>query len=506
MGFSEYDAYDGVGLAELVRKKEVKPEELLDEAIARAEKVNPKLNAIVHFAREQAKEQLAEIDLNGSFAGVPFLAKDLGATVKGMPITWGSRAYKGLVAKHDSLYFERAKKAGLVVFGKTNIPEFGQLPITEPKLFGACRNPWNPDHTPGGSSGGAASAVAAGIVHLAHASDGGGSIRCPASCTGLFGLKPSRGRNPIGPNRPDAVGYLTVEHGISKSIRDSAALLDATHGRDPFLGWAAPPPDRSFLEQMSREPGRKKIAIFRGAMLGSKVDPECTAALNHTAKLLENLGHHVEDAEPKDIDYTDVAKNFLMIWSGVAATVHDWLEQDKGVRSKPSEFEPATWGMIKAAGILKNWDIAKAIEEQGNLTRKVAAFFSEYDLMLSPTLSGPPVKVGQLYPTPIDELTILSIVATGNADLMRKTIESLAKKSFGWVSFCATFNMTGQPAASIPTYWSKDGLPIGTQLVARYGEEGLLFQVAAQLEKAQPWASRRPMIFAGQEEKAGVIA
>ena len=499
MSFSEYDSFDGLGLAELVRTKKVKPNELLDEAIMRTERVNKTLNAVIYLGVDQARRQLEECDLKAPFAGVPFLAKDLGPTVKDMPITWGSRAYKGLVPSQiDSTLIERIKKAGCVIFGKTNVPEFGQLPITEPKLFGPCRNPWDPKRSPGGSSGGAAAAVASGIVPMAHGSDGGGSIRCPASCTGLFGLKPSRGRQPIGPKGVDAVGYLNVEHAITRSVRDSAALLDATQGRDPGTILSVPSPNQSFLSEVGRDPGRLKVAVYHGAMLGQKVHPDCRAAVDHTAKLLEQLGHDVEEAEPKDIDYREVANHFLMLWSAVACNIFEVLEEEKGSHSKSSDFEPVTWGMIKAARVLSAWDVANAVQGEGLLAKKMIEFFSKYDLLLTPTLAAPPVKVGQLVPGPIDEAILMAVVNLNNASVTRSTIDKLAAKSFSWTAFCAPFNMTGQPAMSVPLYWNKDNLPIGTHLVARFGEEATLFRVAAQLEQAQPWAYKRPAVWSGQ--------
>ncbi len=497
MGFSEFDAYDGLGLAELVRNKQVKPEELLEECLARSAKVNTKLNAIVHSAFDNARLQITELGEDGPFRGVPFLAKDLGGTVKGMPITFASHAYKNLVARADSTFFERIRKAGFIIFGKTNTPEFGQLAVTEPRLFGPCRNPWNTNLSPGGSSGGAAAAVAAGILPIAHASDGGGSIRGPASCTGLFGLKPSRGRQPFGPRRSEMVGHLAVDHVITRTVRDSAALLDATNGKGPATTFSAPPPKNSYLSEVDKEPGKLRVAVYRGTMLGDNVHPECQAALDHSAKLLADLGHHVEDAEPKGINYREVAKNFLMLWSAIAATAHSWMEEEKGAVSKASDFEPCTWGMIKSAHVLSAWDVAQAVSAEGELARIMTDFFTSYDLLLTPTLSRPPVKIGELKPTAIDEAILLTVVATGNSQLVRNTIGQLAKKSFQWTAFCAPFNMTGQPAISVPLYWTKDNLPIGTQLVARFGEEDTLFQVAGQLERAQPWFQRRPPIWSG---------
>jgi amidase len=504
MSFSEYDSYDGLGLAELVRSKKVKPEELLEEALARVERVDPKIKAIVHLGVDEAHRQMADFNPNSPFAGVPFLAKDLGPAVKGMPTTWGCRAYKKLVpAQHDSVLFQRIKKSGCVVFGKTKAPEFGQLPITEPKIFGPCRNPWDTSRSPGGSSGGAGAAVAAGIVPMAHASDGGGSIRCPASCTGLFGLKPSRGRQPI---ELDVIpiGFLSVEHAITRSVRDSAALLDATNGAAPGSAFSAPPHSRSFLSEVGRAPGKLKIAVCHSPMLGNKVHPECRAAVDHTAKLLEELGHHVEEAEPENVDYTDLAKRFLVLWATAAGSIFSRLEAEKGRSSKSSDFEVATWGMIQASQILSAWDVAKAVEAEGRLATTMNNFFAKYDLLLTPVVAAPPVKIGQLVPKLADELIMLATVNTRSAQVLDPVLQALARKSFEWTSFCAPFNMTGQPAMSVPLYWTKDNLPVGTHLVARFGEEATLLQVAAQLEQAQPWASKRPPVWSGQKVEAAV--
>jgi len=496
MSFSEYEHFDALGLADLVHRREITALELLEEAIARAEGANSIINAIVHklydYARAAARAGLPE----GIFTGVPYLVKDLGPAFAGAPMMMGSRACEGFVPDWDDELICRSKAAGLNTFGKTSTPEFGILPYTEPEVFGACRNPWDVGRTPGGSSGGSAAAVAAGIVPMAHGNDGGGSIRIPASCCGLFGLKPSRGRQPVEPNGPGTIGTLSVDHVLSRSVRDSAAMLDVTHTRDSdrMSGVApvAPPPKGSFRDLVESAPKQLKVALVEHPMLGKTVTTDCRAALDHTARLLADLGHLVEPAAPPGIDYAEVTEAFTVLFFEAIACRMRWIERVTGQRIERRAVETGSWFIATMFETLKAKEVSAAVQCAARVAGSMADFMGRYDLVLTPTLSAPPIAVGSQQPTR-GEFHILNLVSTLRVPaLLRLALAQFSIRAFDWVAFTPIFNLTGQPAASVPLYWTRDGLPIGTQLAARYGEDGLLFQVAGQLERAQPWFGRRP--------------
>ncbi|WP_322103772.1 amidase [Paraburkholderia sp. J41] len=492
---SDYLEYDAIGLADLLRRREASARELLDTAIARAEAANPAINAIVlkdyEAARERARnaETSAAALAQGPLAGVPFLVKDLGAAVAGLRMTLGSRHYRHYIPAADAPVVTRMRAAGLNIFGKTSAPELGQMPYTEPELFGPCRNPWNLDHTPGGSSGGAAAAVAAGIVPLAHASDGGGSIRIPASCCGLFGLKPSRAFQ-VPSNLPPAPGALGVDLAVSRSVRDSALMLDLFAGD----GTLAPGAPGSFLAA-AREPldGAKPLAVALIAepMFADTLAPDVRAALDDAAALLESLGHRVEPVSLK-VDFPAAREAFLMLWSVVAEQYVLNADTITGLKPRREDFEIATWAMAHIGRKLGERELPAALDVQQKITAQVADLMRRFDVLLCPTLAAPPVKIGELRPTPAERMQMRAVTAVPVEALMRKLLTEASNKAFAWAGCTELFNLTGQPAMSVPLWWNARGLPVGVQFAAREGNDALLLRLAAQLEAARPWFARRP--------------
>lgn len=472
---SSFSQYDGLGLAELVRRKETSPAELLSWAIANAERVNPKINCLAHTHYDEARAQIAAGLALGAFQGVPFIIKDLGIELAGTVTSAGSLAFKDHMATVDSELVARYKRAGLVIFAKSTSPELGLAFTTESKAYGLTRNPWNLDLSAGGSSGGAAAAVAGGIVPMAHASDGGGSIRVPASCTGLFGLKPSRGRMPMGPTATERWLGLATAHALTRSVRDSAALLDATCGMEPGSRYSAPPPPGgSFLKELDRTPGKLRIALVLTPPSGVPIDPECLAAARATARLCESLGHHVEEASLA-LDADAMSHGFLaVLMTSVAQALRD-RGADRGIPVTAEEVEAVTW--VYANEGRKATALMLA---DGNMAFQSAAiaaanFLTRFDVMLSPTLAKLPAPLGTLGLSPVD-------------------LEAYGRAAVAFSPFTAVANMTGQPSISVPLHWTAGGLPVGTMFTGRYGEEAALLRLAAQLEKAQPWAHKRPLL------------
>jgi len=485
----ELIGYDTIELGEMIRKGEVKPTEVIEVTIERIERVNPKLNAVIHKMYDQARDRAAKWDsriesreaVDIAFCGIPFLLKDLVAEYKGAPFHEGSRAVKGYVSKLDSELVKRHKAAGLITVGKTNTPEFGALPTTEPILYGATVNPWDPSLTPGGSSGGSAAAVATGIVPMAHGNDGGGSIRCPASCCGVFGLKPTRGRNPLGPLFGDSFGGIVCEHAVTRTVRDSAALLDATSGPDFGDPYYAPPNERPFLEEVGREVGRLKIgfltSIPEGWSLRTQIHPDCQSAVKDAARLCEDLGHIVEEINPKELSYSSLYKKYGLIWScGMGRMVAYW-EAELCKELTQDQLEPMNWVSYQAGLKRTGADYLGAVEDIQRFSRKVAKWYNrgDYDLLLSPTLSVPPVKLGSFEPEPDDPMRGF-------------------KASDAFIALTYIENLTGQPAMSVPLFWNDDNIPIGVQFAGPFGDEATLFRLGAQLEQARPWADRKPPI------------
>lgn len=473
MGFAEYSDYDGLGLADLVKKKKVKPAELVEAAIERIERHNSQLNAVVFEAYDEARTK-ATTKLSGVFSGVPMLLKDILGNKKGWPTRSGSHFVPAAPSPFDATLVSRFEAAGLVPLGKTNVPEFGLVPFTEPKLYGPARNPWNLDHSTGGSSGGSAAAVAAGIVPLAHANDGGGSIRIPASCCGLVGLKPTRGRNPLGPMLGDIFGGLVAEHVVSRSVRDSAAALDATSGPEIGDPYAAPPSPGSYLAAIKKKPKKLRIAFTTKRLDGGAFDPECKAATEAAATLCEKLGHHVEEGMPQVPG--DIGASFSAIWASGLATVVDLIAKAAGKTPEREEFEGLTWSLYQFGKTITATQYQSCWVSLQGLSRQIAAWQQSYDAWITPVLATPPMRIGTLNFEETDLMKIWGPIAS-------------------YVPFTALQNMTGQPAIGLPLGWSKSGLPIGVQFVGRFGEEHVLLQLAAQIEKAEPWNKKRPAVY-----------
>ena len=482
-------------MATLVRTGQLTATELCAAAIVCAEAVNPAINAVVHSLYEPARQRAAAGLPVGPFGGVPFLLKDFGAHYAGAPHSSGSRALRHFVPAADAELVRRWQAAGLNIIGKTNTPEFALMGVTEPALFGPARNPWHLGHTPGGSSGGAAAAVAAGIVPVAGAGDGGGSIRIPAACCGLFGLKPSRGRVPTGPEQGEKWQGAAVEHVLSRSVRDSAALLDATQGTDVGAPYFLPPPARSYLEEVGRGPGRLRIGFSLGHPLGSTLHPECATAVRDAAQLLERLGHDVEEV-PLPFDGRAVATAFLMLYFGETGASIAALAKVLGRPARPADVEPTTWLLGLLGRTYSAADFAAARHTWNDSARRMGRFHQTYDLLLTATLATPPVGIGALQPKPMEQ-TLLKLVNTfGLGGLIRRSglVEKLAEQSLEKTPYTQVANLTGQPAMSVPLHWTADGLPCGVQFIAPLGAEDVLFRVAGQLELARPWFGKRPTL------------
>ncbi len=479
MSDDPYAFLDATAQAELVRTGEVSAAELTEAAIRRIESLNPSLNAVILRMDDEARGAAGDINpkSDAPFPGVPFLLKDLVAEYAGTAISEGSQFLDGqCTSLQDSELVRRLKGAGLVIAGKTNTPEFGLLPTTEPALHGPSRNPWDTERTTGGSSGGSAAAVAAGMVAMAHANDGGGSIRIPAACCGLFGLKPTRARNPLGPDYGDAGSGLAVEHAVARSVRDSAALLDATAGPDIGDPYWAPPPEGLYVDDVARDPAPLRIAISATPTTEAKVDPVCRAALEETAKLCEDLGHHVEWAAPQ-YDKERFLKAFGATWTAFAAWAIRYWSNCCGLEPREEMFEANTWQMYLSGERRYSGAYLQAIQEIQFISRQVAAFFQTYDLTLTPTLARPPAPLGYF---------------AWDGGKRDEFLAHLGEFS----GFTAIANGTGQPAMSVPLHWTDDGLPVGMHFMARFGDESTLFRLAGQLERARPWADRRPPVSA----------
>ena len=472
---------DATAQADLVRRGEVTPLELVDAAIERIERRNPELNAVVTPTFDRARDAARGEIPDGPFRGVPFLLKDLSAAWAGVRMTSGSAFLKDFVAPVDSVLVQRYRAAGLVFLGKTNCPEFGFLPTTEPRLFGATRNPWDPARTPGGSSGGSAVAVASGMVPFAHGNDGGGSIRIPASCCGLVGLKPTRARITQAPLLGDVMGGLTVDHALTRTVRDSAGLLDATHGPAPGDPYAAPPTARPFLDEVGADPGRIRIAWSARNPIGAPVHADCARAVDAAAALCGELGHEVEEAAP-ELDGELLYESFLAVWLAGHAWGIDGMARATGRTPAPEELEPLSWALHRIGREVRAPDYLLAVTALQRIARGVAAFFGRFDVWLSPTLAQPPVPLGTFDPGSTDALGAF-------------------RRASEFVPFTPLFNATGQPAISLPLHRSDAGLPIGVQLAGRCGDEATLFRLSAQLEEARPWRERTPPLWAGRGQE-----
>ncbi len=473
--FAEYQDYDGLGLAALIRAREVSAEEVLEAAIERVEAQNPTIGAVVHCLYDEARLVIRGGVGDGLFAGVPYFLKDLYTFYKGAPLGNGSRLFDGTIAPFDDEMVQRTRRAGLVVFGKTNTSELGLSVSTEPAVYGPTRNPWDLERTAGGSSGGAAAAVAAGMVPLAQASDGGGSIRIPASACGLFGLKPSRARN------PDGAGWagLAVQHAVTRSVRDSAALLDATSGPASDSATWAPPPPRPFLAEVGVDPGRLRIAWAVSAPDDVPIHLECRAAVESAARLAAELGHDVEEAAPR-IDFEVLKRTMIAI---VESHVAEALTPGHPLHARPvgpEVVQRTTWAMAESGRRRDAAGYIRASYAAREIGATLARFFTRYDILITPTLAQPPVPLGTI-------------------DAESDDLNAFYDAIRAFIPFTQMFNISGQPAASLPLHWTRpgqdnDGLPVGVQIAARVGQEGTLFRLASQFEAARPWFNRRPAL------------
>ena len=470
ISFAEYRKLDATALAEAMAKGALTAQEVLERAIARAEAVNPDLNVIVHQQYDSAR---ATVPADGPFKGVPYLLKDLGAFDAGQPCTSGSRLWADFVPDHDATYTERCKAAGLVIMGRTNTPEMGLNATTEPTLHGPTPNPWNRNHSAGGSSGGSAAAVAAGILPMAHATDGGGSIRIPAANCGLFGVKPTRGRNPAGPDVGEGWSGMSTGHVVSRSVRDSARMMDCTQGAAPGDPYAAPAPARPFIEEVGADPGQLRIALMTSGFDGRPLDPECIKGTEDAAKLCAGLGHHVEPASPKlDVGALIAATRTIIagnVWTAVRLRCEALGREPSG-----QDVEPITWALAQEGTRATAGDYAAAVLTLHQGSRQLAAFFQDYDLILSSTLRHPPLPLGAI-------------------DMQDSNLEHYWQALFkDEIAITPIYNNTGCPAMTVPLHISAEGLPVGIHFGAPFGDEATLFRLAAQLEAVQPWFGRVP--------------
>jgi len=471
---------DATAQAELVRIGEVSPEELTLAAIDRAERLNPDLNAIIHPLYEQGLEESRDGLPDGPFRGVPFLFKDLGAGLAGQPLHMGMRALKEADFRLpvDTFLGARFRQAGFVTIGKTNTPELGIVPTTEPEAYGPTHNPWDLSRSPGGSSGGSAAAVAAGIVPIAHANDGGGSIRIPASCCGLVGLKPTRGRTSLGPLVGDTMSGLTVEHVVSRSVRDVAAALDATNGPAPGDPYVAPPPARPYAEELEADPGSLRIALMTESIgTDIEVDPAVASAAREAARMLEGLGHEVDEEVPATDPSFDLIETFLTRWYAGQTEIIDQFGVLLGRELGPGDMEPLTWAMAQEGRRRHAGQYLTAVSQHQAIARMLEIWLnSGHDLLLTPTMGELPPPLGSFATDPEDPLKAIH----------RGEVTA---------GFTALVNATGQPAISLPLAQSEEGLPVGVQLIAPFGREDVLLRVASQLEQAHPWGDRFPEVF-----------
>jgi amidase len=479
MTLKEYATYDGLGLAELVARKHVSPQELVTTALQAVEKLNPKLNAVLQTLPRQADAEITAGLPSGPFTGVPFLIKELVLHAKNVRCEMGSKLAQGFVASADSELMARFRRAGLVLIGTTQTPELGYNPTTETVLFGPVHNPWDLGRSAGGSSGGSGAAVAAGIVPLAHANDGGGSIRIPASCNGLVGLKPSRDRIPTGPDYADPLFGLACEFVVTRSVRDAAALLDLVAGPDVGAPGHPVPPDRPYREQLTIPPGRLRIAWTTTPASGEKIDPACEKAVHDTVRLLQDLGHTVQEDRPR-YDWETFLQQVHVLWTAFTTYSVDGLAKALGRKPGLDTLEAVTLACYEDGKRYTAVDLLNSMDYGNMLSRQVGAFFQHVDVLITPTIARPPAPLGEL-----------------NQNRQGMTAMEWTRQVFSYVPFTPLFNSTGQPAISLPLHWTADGLPIGVQCVGRFGDEATLLRLAAQLEHARPWAGRRPPVHVG---------
>ncbi|MCR9194485.1 MAG: amidase [Hyphomonas sp.] len=471
---SDYLTCDATDLAALVKAKEVSAEEVLDAAWDVIEAVNPAVNAVTRDARDIARADIAAGLPDGPFTGVPFVLKDEYLFRDGLPCDFASRMGEGTTSPTTSTLLQRYMDAGLVITGKTNLPEFGASVTTEPVAKGRTNNPWNPEHTAGGSSGGSAAAVAAGMVPMAYGNDGAGSIRIPGSCCGVFGLKPTRGRTPTGPEDGEYWNGLVIQHALTRTVRDSAALLDATEGWEAGSLYPAPPKPRAYLDELGQDTGKLRIGMATTSPIGSVVDPACVVAVEAAAKLLQDMGHTVEEATP-DHDAKALGAGILDLMNIHVAFGIDGLAAMHGRTPSLETVERAHLETARRGREMSAQRMLEILELMGSTARRAAPFFEAYDLWLTPTLATPPVKHGQ--------------ITTNDSDADRYLNGFLE-----FVPFTPLANVTGCPAMTLPLHWTEEGLPVGVHFMSAFGDEGLLFRLAARLEEALRWADKHPRL------------
>jgi amidase len=491
MRLPEYDRLDAVALATLVARREVTASELLEAALERADARNPRINAIVARYDDDARARAGGALAAGPVSGVPFLLKDHLAAWKGRPLTSSSRLLQSFVPDFDAEVVRRFHGAGLVTFGQTNTPELGILGTTEPALRGPTRNPWDPTRSSGGSSGGAAAAVAARIVPAAHGSDGGGSIRIPASACGVFGLKPTRGRISHAPSLGESWSGLDTHGVITRSVRDAAVLLDLLAGPVPGDPYALPAPPRPFGGEVGAPPGPLRVAFTKDSLFGRATDPECAAAVGGAARLLEALGHRVVEDRPTFPRDALVRAYLVVVAAGTASEVAD-AARLTGVRPGPENLEPETWALVAAGRILSAEDLALAVLEMHRASRTLAAFFERHDLLVTSTTALPAQPLGAVASSRLERAAMRLVAGVRSRALIERLLGEIGGRSFDATGNTMLFNQSGQPAMSVPLHVAANGSPVGVQIVARHGDEATLFRVAAQLEEARPWADRAP--------------
>jgi amidase len=476
VGFAEYARYDATGLAQLVRRREIAPREILEESIARIERHNPRLNAVVYKAFDEARAAADGTLPDGAFKGVPFLIKDMDVPVAGWPLANGSAFLRDHRSTDDSELVRRYRAAGLVLMGKTNVPEFGIPGTTEGRHYGVCRNPWNPDHSSGGSSGGSAAAVASGMVAMAHGSDGLGSIRIPAAQCGLVGLKPTQYRNPGGPDDRSRANGLVVDHVLTRSVRDCAGVLDWTGYPEDDAPYAPVPKARPYTDEIATPPGKLKIAVTGATTHGGFLHKDVQAVLDSTAALLHELGHLVMEKTTLGIDWRALYRAQAAVSGAMfAANIDSWAERI-GHAPHEDELEPLAWATYRAGKERTAAEVGEGLRTLRLLTREILALWREFDVLLTPVTITPAPPIGHLDPVNVEP----------------REFNHRQGRVF---NFTPPYNVTGQPSLSLPLGMSADGLPIGMMFTARYADEATLFRLAAQLEDARPWRDRHPPIW-----------
>jgi amidase len=493
MNFAEYVSCDATALAQHVAQGDTTPGELLGLALAQHGRVHGKVNAVVRLMEEQARAQVNG-PLSGPLAGVPFLIKDGVQDYAGLPTSYGSRSMQRNTPTEHSSVVRRYLEAGLVIFGKTNLPEFALKAVTDPEGFGRTNNPWNLEHTPGGSSGGAAAAVASGVVPMAAGNDGGGSIRIPAACCGLFGLRPSRGRVSSGPGYGEVWFGASSEGVLSRSVRDSAMALDVLQGAEPGDPFVIAPPEAPYTELMRREPGRLRIGFSTVSPIGSEVHPDAVAAVHQAADLLRRLGHQVEEAAP-EIDGAALASSYLHIYFGQVPAI---VARSKAQGARGDEVELMNRVLVTLGKSVSANKLTEQLMQWNDFARSLGRFHQRYDMLLTPTLAHPPIRHGVGEPPASQKSALGFLQSTGLLGIMARlgllegAVSKIAEDSLRYVPFTQLANLTGTPAMNVPLYWTKEGLPLGVQFVGAFGSEHRLLQLAHQLEQAQPWMDRLP--------------